>query len=315
MIQIFGTRGMSQEKLLGNNIDGGSTRNFEIEDFDVGEINKVIIKTLGNKGYRCKLIKILKNKHSTDFQCLRALLPCIPGGSPFNCQDELLPQGDSSYEITLKTHSDIGSGTTAPILVGVIGEKGISNYQMLSESGAADNSQVKEIIKIKDVGNVTGYQIRLPEKGKWKGLHMIIKPIKTGMVSQFDLKDVFIKNPGKDFFKYDISEQNGLLKMASSSSSSNSNSQFSTSSISFGGFSRMFEYATQFAFSVIKTQASDDDKGLTEITFDSSDGTHFVREGSLDKGDSSSLNPHNTDGGLIEIQEKKGNFYLVQLNI
>lgn len=297
---------MSQEKELGSNIEAGSTKSFEIDDTDVGDINKLLIKVTGTKGYRCKEVRIKKKGDSNIvFQCLKTLKPCHPGGSQFFCQDELLPQGGSSYEITLKTSGEPESGTTSPILVGIIGEKGISNYQMLSETGASINSKITNVIKIKDVGKISGYQIKLAESGKWKGAHMIIKNIKTGQVSQFDLKDVIIENPGKDFYKYDSSA--GQISVDASLEIKTASQ--GTMAFSAGGFAKVFSMATDiFGENESDKQQEEDDDGLTELIQEVSESVSFSStEGSLDTGVSSGNNPNDPDGGLLDQSEKKSN--------
>ncbi len=164
----------------------------------------------GRDGYRCKNIKIKKGSKFLNFQCLKRLEPCLGSSNESICEMELLPEGGTVYEITIKTNDDKGSGTTSPILIGVIGEKGISNMQMLSDKGCGAGNQITSIIKINDVGNITGYQIELAEKGKWKGSYLIIKKIKDGELKQFDCKDVYLTNPGINNFKYDPS-QNRLI--------------------------------------------------------------------------------------------------------
>ena len=299
---------MSQEKELGSNLEAGSTKSFEIDDSDVGDINKLLIKVTGTIGYRCKEIRIKKQGDSNlVFQCLKTLKPCSPGGSQFYCQDELLPQGGSSYEITLKTSGEPESGTTSPILLGIIGEKGISNYQMFSENGASINSKITNVIKIKDVGKISGYQIRLSESGKWKGAHMITKNIKSGEVSQFDLKDVIIENPGKDFYKYDSNagavsaEVSGEIRIGASG----------TTAFSSGGFAKIFSMANDiFGNNEGDKEQEDDDEGLTELTQEASEtASSSSNEGSLDSGVSSGVNPNDPNGGLIEQAEKKSKFY------
>lgn len=307
-VQLFGPRGMSQEKELGSNIEAGSKRSYEVDDSDIGDVNKIIVKVTGNQGYRCKEIRIKRgNENNKVFQCLKALKACSQGGSQFYCQDELLPQGDSSYEITLKTSGEPESNTTSPILVGIIGEKGISNYQMFSETGCELNSQMTNIIKVKDVGKITGYQVRLAEYGKWRGAHMIIKSIKTGTVTQFDLKDVAIENPGKDFYKFDTSSK---FIFNQATNPQNKGDSSGTASFSSGGFSKIFESAADlFSDSSENEEEEEDDEGLTELSEESSlTNTIFgSNAGSLDLGVSTGINPNDAYGGLLEQKEKKSN--------
>ena len=301
ILQFFGTRGMSQEKDLGNNIEAGGIRTFDIEFEEIGELNKIIIKIEGTQPYRCKEIKVTaKNGQPIIFQCLKKLLPCSLTNSPFYCQEELLPQGQSSYEITLKTSGEPQSDTNSPILIGLIGDKGVSNYQMFSETGSEINSQITNTIKINDIGKITGYQIKLAENGTWKGSFMLIKTIKTNKVKQFDLKDVTIENPGKDFYKYDVAKQSKFIPFTSDHENGGTNA-FST-----GGFSDLFEAASDM-FDESKEDAEEDD-GLSELVQDnqqeisSNGGTDAV----LDTGISSDINSNDPDGGYFDKKEKKG---------
>lgn len=203
MIQIFGTLGLTQEKILGNKFETGSTKDQTIKDKDVGEINKLIVKIDGNSGYRCKDIRITKGSNVYVFQCLKRLEPCTISSNPFICQEELLPEGDTAYEITLKTSNEEGAGTTSPMLIGLIGTKGASPYHMLSESGAESGSEITTVVKVNDLGTITGYYLEVTEPGKWKGSFMIVKTIKNDKTAQFDLKDIQLSNPGLSFKKFD----------------------------------------------------------------------------------------------------------------
>lgn len=160
---------MTQEKVLGNNLEAGTLKKFMVDDADVGDITKIVLKISGNTPYRCRSVKISKGTSSLNFQCLKKLEPCTSISNQFLCQAELLPEGDTAYEITIKSNDEEDSGSNSPMLIGIIGEKGISNLQMLSESGIDAGSQLMQIVKVNDVGRVTGYQIELTEPGKWKG--------------------------------------------------------------------------------------------------------------------------------------------------
>lgn len=294
---------MSHEKTLTNHVEAGSIRTFDLEFEDIGELNKLIIKIEGTQGYRCKEIKITaKNGPPIIFQSLKKLLPCSLNNSPFYCQEEILPQGQSSYEITLKTSGDPKSDTNSPILIGLIGEKGVSNYQMFSETGAEINSQITNTIKIIDVGNITGYQIKLAENGKWKGSFMLIKTIKTNQVKQFDLKDVVIENPGKDFYKFDIEKKFRPHKADEPHDPNSGTNAFST-----GGFADVFDTCGGI-FDEEKDQLPEDNDGLTELVQDNQQdippnaGTDAV----LDTGISSDVNSNDPDGGYLDKKEKKG---------
>lgn len=125
----------------------------------------------------------------------------------FICQEELLPEGDTAYEVTLKTSDEEDAGTTSPMIIGLVGSNGISPNQMFSETGAEAGSQVQTVIKVEDLGDITGYYLELTDPGKWKGAFMIVKTIKNGNLKQFDLKDVALNNPGLNFKKFDSSPE------------------------------------------------------------------------------------------------------------
>jgi hypothetical protein len=307
ILQVFGTRGMSNEKSLSNNFEAGSMKSFDLEFDDVGDLNKLILKIEGTQAYRCKEIKITaKNQPPVIFQCLKKLLPCTLNTSPFYCQEEMLPQGDSSYEITLKTSGEPKSDTNSPILISLIGEKGVSNYQMFSETGAETNSQISNTIKIIDVGDITGYQIKLAENGKWKGSFMLIKTIKTNKIKQFDLKDVMLENPGKDFYKFDIEK-----KIKNQNIETNNNSNGGTNASSTGGFSELFESAEEIFEENSETEEEND--GLTELNQDNQQDTpkNGGTEAVLDTGISSDVNSNDPDGGYLDQKEKKGNNFCI----
>lgn len=323
---------MTQEKTLGNNIEAGSLKKYTIDDSDVGDISKIVLKISGQNGYRCKNIKITKGTSSLNFQCLKRLEPCTSVSNQFICQIELLPEGDTAYEITVKSNDEEDSGTTSPILIGVIGEKGISNVQMLSESGVDAGNQVTSVVKVNDVGNVTGYQIELAEAGKFKGSYMIIKTIKNGQINQFDMKDVVLTNPGSSTLKYDSSPSGFNINPTNLSNGGNSmnkndfGQKYSSDSEIFtvnssgtigttsGGFNKGFELA---ANGVFDGYSEDDDSDViayfSQYNSDSANignpETDFTASSSA-TGDSNGINVNDPNGGLILPQEKRSKNFI-----
>jgi hypothetical protein len=301
-LQFFGERGMSQEKEIGNNLVAGTTKSYNLEFEDLGEIKKVLIKIEGTNDYRCKEIKVSSDgKKPIIFQCLKKLLPCNENTSPFFCQEELLPEGESAYDITLKTNSEPESDTKSPILIALIGENGVSNYRMFSETGAEKNSQIQNTIKIHDVGRITGYLIKLAEHGKWKGSYMLVKTIQTNLVKQFDLKDVVLENPGKDFYKFDLNK-----KTNTNTGMDKENRHKGTNSFSTGGFSDLLNSADNL-FSEHDDDDEEDDDGLTELVQDNLlDVTEKGgSEAALDTGINSDINSNDPNGGYLNKKEKK----------
>jgi len=324
-MQLLGSNGMTQEKPLGNNLEAGSVKKFTVEDTDVGDITKLILKISGRNGYRCRNVKITKGTSSLNFQCLKRIEACTSISNQFLCQLELLPEGDTAYEITIKSNDEADSGTTSTMLMGIIGDKGISNIQMFSETGIDSGNQVTSVIKVNDVGTVTGYQIELAESGKWKGAYMIIKTIKNGQINQFDMKDVLLTNPGASTLKYDsspsgfnvnptnLSNSNSLPKASGSqyvpdtdNFSVNSNGTIGKTT---GGFNQVFELA---ANNVFDGNSQDDDNDLiaffSQYNSDSpssGNGETDFTASSSSSGDTSGINVNDPYGGLILPQEKK----------
>jgi len=326
----MGNNGMTQEKVLGSSLEAGTVRKFTIDDADVGDITKIQIKIAGTNGYRCRNIKITKGTSSMNFQCLKRLEPCTNSSNQFICQMDLLPEGDTAYEITVKSNDEEDSGCSSPILIGVIGEKGISNIQMLSESGIEAGNQVTSVVKVNDVGAVTGYQCELTESGKWKGSYMIIKTIKNGQVNQFDLKDVALVNPGTSSIKYD-SSPSSLNVNPANLSDSNANpkgsiAQYVSTTENYqvntrgsigktsGGFNKGFELAANAVFDGFADDDTDNNyiSFFTQYNNDSESAgrpeTDFTGSSSA-TGDANGINVNNCNGGLILPQEKKSIIY------
>lgn len=327
----MGHNGMTQEKVLGSSFEAGSIRKFTVDDAEVGDITKIQIKISGVNGYRCRNIKITKGTSTINFQCLKRLEPCTTVSNQFICQAELLPEGDTAYEITVKSNDEEDSGSSSPILMGVIGEKGISNIQMLSETGIEAGNQVTSIVKVNDVGTVTGYTLELAEPGKWKGSYMIIKTIKNGQINQFDLKEVALVNPGSSTIKYDSTPSGFFVNPTNLSNSSqvsqSSSSQYVSESSYYmvnssgsigtttGGFNMGFNLA---ANGVYDGYTQDDDNDViayfthyaSEIENTGKVETDFIASSSA-TGDTNGINVNDPYGGLILPQERKSNFYFI----
>ena len=199
---------------------------------------------------------------------------------------------------------------------------------MLSESGIDAGNQVTSIIKVNDVGNVTGYQVELSESGKWKGSYMIVKTIKNGQINQFDMKDVTLTNPGASTLKYDsspsgfnvnptnLSNANAIPKGGNTVSEVDSLQVNISGTIgtTFGGFNKGFELASNNVFDGY-TEDTDNDV----IAFFSQYNSESVNAGiaetdftasSTTSGDSNGISVNNANGGLILPQEKNSKFNL-----
>lgn len=285
-------------------VESGSKKDFEIEDRDVGQITKITLKIEGEKGYRCKTIQIASATNSANFNCLERIEPCKANTNNFSCISELLPEGNAAYEITLKSSNGMEENLNSPILLALIGDKGISNFQMLSESGIQIGSSVESSLRFKDVGKLSGFKIKISEKGKFKGSHMLVKTIRTGAVEQFDLKDVSLENPGNNLFSFDSAAgRNNNDKENDKDSLNKPKSET--------GFTKLFDEAENLfdknaSDNARKSEENDeDDDGLITFTPSNSDASQQQPSG-LDNGASGELNLHNPDGGLMEEKEKRG---------
>lgn len=195
---------------------------------------------------------------------------------------------------------------TSPILISLIGNKGISNFQMLSETGIQIGSQTSYVIKSKDIGKLTGYKLKITEKGKFKASFLIVKTIRTGLIDQFDIKDVNLENPGNDSIMYD------------SSPNTNKNTNFAFDKDEMDkpkmntGFNKLFEDADKLfgeegvANEKANEENEEDDDGLITFAEGSADASQQLPTG-LDNGVNGEFNIHNPDGGLMEQKEKRGN--------
>jgi len=197
----------------------------------------------------------------------------------------------------------------SPILVALIGSKGISDFKMLSETGIAIGSMAQNIIKTrKDIGKLTGYKLKITEKGKFKGSYLVVKTIMTGLVDQFDIKDVNLENPGKDYFIYDSApigdkDEKMLLEKEEADKPK-----------IHSAFSKLFENADKLLFdnkeAVGKDNISNEDEeddGLISFAPSSTDAAQQMSAG-LESGVNGEFNIHNPDGGLMDEKEKRGEF-------
>lgn len=291
---------MTNLKALGSIIETGTIKDFEIEDRDVGQINKISLKLEGNKGYRCKSIKIASISNYFTFNCLERIEPCKNDINSFACITELFPEGNAVYEINLKSSNFMEEHLKSPILIALIGDKGISNFQMLSENGIQIGSSVENAVKIIDIGKVSGYRIKISEKGKFKGSHLIVKTIRTGSVDQFDLKDVLLENPGNNLFSFDSASRTTKNEVNDKETLDKPKKE--------SGFNKIFDEAENLFgkdFNSNKEQENDEDEGLITFIPGNSDITQQQPSG-LDNGINGEFNLHNPDGGLMDEREKRG---------
>ena len=294
-IQLFGTQGMTAERDLAGSLDAGATKKIQIEDKDVGEVNKILVKISGRAGYRCATIKVSNGSKALNFECLKRLEPCAPGGDPFSCQMELLPDGDTNYSVTVKTAEGAKDGTNAPVLISLIGSKGISNQKMFSDIGLKSGSSVTKTLFVNDIGDISGYQLQLGSHGKWKPSYIMIKKAAGTTTSSFDLTDQDLVAPGKDTLKYDSNDHSEQTVSSSSTQQTrvsmmvNSDGNVNTSD---AGFLKAFEEAAN----VQDNDESPDDDGDDGVDDSEGSGGASGSNGSNGSGGNDSKNGGNTPG-------------------
>lgn len=87
---------------------------------------------------------------------------------PKKCILEIPVDGPEKFNVTIKTGDGKDDGTKSPIAMTIVGEKGTSQINILTETGANSGSVGKYTVSSQDVGQVTGFQLILENKAKWK---------------------------------------------------------------------------------------------------------------------------------------------------
>lgn len=104
------------------------------------------------------------------------MIPCtIEDPDAAQCKMEAEVDGSIPYEVTVKTSDEPKSGTTSPILMNIIGKKGESQLKLLSENGFKVGKTKTKKMFINDVGEITGFKLKLSENGKWKPSLVVVK--------------------------------------------------------------------------------------------------------------------------------------------
>jgi len=91
---------------------------------------------------------------------------CTPF-SPKKCLLDIIVEGESQYEVILKTGEAEGCGTTSPISFSINGDKGEGQTTILTESGVKEASRERYVVLSNDVGNITGFTLGLENKAKY----------------------------------------------------------------------------------------------------------------------------------------------------
>jgi len=155
-IQIFGNKGQTEETVLtSDGFERGSERKITFEGDDIGNVEKIALRVSGATGYRCKNIVIQKGNKSTNFQCLKRIEPCKPGDDPKDCVLEMEADGETPYEVLIKTSEEADAGTNSPLFISLSGTKGESRKKILSELGFKKGASTLQMLEKLLVSNYT----------------------------------------------------------------------------------------------------------------------------------------------------------------
>ncbi len=220
-IQIFGDKGKTKERILSSNgFERGAEKKIEFEALDVGKVSRINLKVQGNQGYRCKSIELRLGNLSNNFECLKRIEPCRPGGDPKECVLDIIADGENPYEISIKTSEDEDAGVSSPVFVQLKGSKSESGLKIINELGLAKGSSETVTINTRDVGDVTGFKLVLGGPGKWKPILVTVKNLVNGIIKNFELLNASLISPGSDSFSLDQSEKPNPSESASPESDS-----------------------------------------------------------------------------------------------
>ena len=217
-IKLYGDLGVTDDAPIGSDFERGSTKKVTFTLPDVGKIQKIKLTLDGSQPYRCKKITIKRGAKTASFECLRKLEPC-PTADPkgAKCNMKLSATGTSPYEITVKASQKEGSGTTAPILLAVIGKNGEGDLSLISDTGIADGGVKTVKVMGNDVGPITGFKLVIPEQGKLIPSMVRIKNISNlfnynldaKSLKVFEIKDIILTNPGKSSYSLVVNSNGG----------------------------------------------------------------------------------------------------------
>lgn len=142
------------------------------------------------------------------FNCFSKINPCGPGETDSSiCSVEIEADGPVPYDITIKTCDEGDSGTNKPILFDLLGTKGFAQTKLMTEKGYTTGSSHTKKIYVNDVGEVTGFKLRLADSGRWNPCLVIVKNVVTKILKTYALSNVMLINPGNDVYILDSNEK------------------------------------------------------------------------------------------------------------
>jgi hypothetical protein len=209
-LTLFGTKGKSNEfdLLSQGQVEDGDEDQNEFKALDVGDLEKISIKLLGNDDFRCNSIEINTPSGLYTFECIQPLTTCL-GFDYSKCLSFLKPSGNTLYEISLKPDEKHGI-YNFPIILSVVGQKGQSSFGVISNIGITSTELFTKKMYLESVGSIIGFEIRIFDQGTFEFSQLTITNAVTSEKKEFELEKVTLTNPGKSLFFYrePISEEN-----------------------------------------------------------------------------------------------------------
>jgi hypothetical protein len=287
-----------------------SRKSIVIEGKDVGDVTKINVSINGTTGYRCSKFEITKDNCSQSFDCLKKLEPCLPGGDMFSCMAELLPDGDMDYEVSIKTADDEDASTDCSITLRLFGSKSNSNVKLFSENGAEKGSVITKIISLNDIGIVSGYELKINGKCKWRPSFINVKTMSSGEIVTFELDDVLLISPGNETLKFDTNDTKSTTSMMNASGNIDSQSSGVWSQVAevIKKQNEMQQGGYHDEDQDCPTRKSENTYGEYQEIFEDGgpNSNNQAAMSSSSSGFSSGLNINDCNGGLIHGNEKRG---------
>jgi len=200
-IKLYGDLGVTDLISIGDKFERGSTKKSKFSAPDIGKIQRIKLSLEGTQPYRCKKITIKNGPKTYSFECLKKLEPCPsedPNGQKCNMKSDV--EGNVPYEVTVKADDSPLSGTHSPILLSIIGKKGKGNWKMISDKGLKDGGSKTVKLKSENVGDVVGFELEIPEKGRFVPSIVRIKNVNTKAVRIFKVNKITLTNPGRSLY-------------------------------------------------------------------------------------------------------------------
>jgi len=198
-IKLYGELGVTDLISIGDKFERGSTKKANFSAPDIGRLQRIKVSLEGTQPYRCKKITIKNGSKTYSFECLKKLEPCPsedPKGQKCNMKSDA--EGNFPYDVTIKADDAPSSGTKSPILLTILGKTGKGKVKMISDKGIKDGGSKTVKIKSENVGEVVGFELELPEAGKFVPSIVRIKNKITKAVRIFKVKKITLINPGKN---------------------------------------------------------------------------------------------------------------------